>query len=248
MSDPGQPAPKTRPRPPEFLERSSYRLRRLMDAARLLPVFGLILLLLPLMRDHSATCRWACAARCPHRLMPPPRTRTRADVVQPARADLPCLCGAAVRGGLGGRAGRAGRAGKLAALVGHLHAVAVGLLHGLDLLRGSGLCRALGARVHDHLSWPHAGFRGLVGHAAQTRADRARASSDVHRRPDFRALWQVEPAWRDRHASMHRGRHALYRAATSVHRHILHGLCRRGWHGPSLAPAIWTPTSSTTGS
>jgi hypothetical protein len=55
MSDPGQPAPKTRPRPPEFLERSSYRLRRLMDAARLLPVFGLILLLLPLMRDHSAT-------------------------------------------------------------------------------------------------------------------------------------------------------------------------------------------------
>ena len=40
-----------RPRSPEFLERSTYRLRRLMDAARFLPVFGLVLLLLPLMRD-----------------------------------------------------------------------------------------------------------------------------------------------------------------------------------------------------
>lgn len=39
-----------RPRSPEFLERHTYRLRRLMDAARLLPVFGMILLLLPLMR------------------------------------------------------------------------------------------------------------------------------------------------------------------------------------------------------
>ncbi len=41
-----------RPRSPEFLERNTYRLRRLMDAARFLPVIGLILLLLPLMR-HS---------------------------------------------------------------------------------------------------------------------------------------------------------------------------------------------------
>ena len=39
-----------RPRAPEFLARQSYRMRRLMDAARLLPVFGLVLLLLPLMR------------------------------------------------------------------------------------------------------------------------------------------------------------------------------------------------------
>ena len=34
----------------QFLARDSYRLRRLMDAARFLPVFGLLLLLLPLMR------------------------------------------------------------------------------------------------------------------------------------------------------------------------------------------------------
>ena len=40
------------PKPPQFLGRESYRLRRLMDAARLLPVIGLVLLLLPLMR-HS---------------------------------------------------------------------------------------------------------------------------------------------------------------------------------------------------
>ncbi len=44
-----------RPRSPEFLERSTYRLRRLMDAARFLPVFGFILLLLPLMRDTDGT-------------------------------------------------------------------------------------------------------------------------------------------------------------------------------------------------
>lgn len=43
--------PKTTP----FLARDSYRMRRLMDAARFLPVLGLILLLLPLMRlDQQA--------------------------------------------------------------------------------------------------------------------------------------------------------------------------------------------------
>lgn len=55
MIQPGPQEHDTRPKPPQFLERSSYRLRRLMDAARVLPVFGLILLLLPLMRDQSAT-------------------------------------------------------------------------------------------------------------------------------------------------------------------------------------------------
>ncbi len=38
-----------RPRPPLFLARAVYRRRRLRDAARLLPVLGLFLLLLPLM-------------------------------------------------------------------------------------------------------------------------------------------------------------------------------------------------------
>jgi hypothetical protein len=37
----------SRPRPPLFLERESYRRRRLMDGARALPVIGLVLLLLP---------------------------------------------------------------------------------------------------------------------------------------------------------------------------------------------------------
>ncbi|OYW48221.1 MAG: hypothetical protein B7Z10_03910 [Rhodobacterales bacterium 32-66-7] len=45
------------PRRPLFLARSSYRRRRLRDAARLLPIVGLGLLLLPLflepgIRDH----------------------------------------------------------------------------------------------------------------------------------------------------------------------------------------------------
>jgi len=38
------------PRTPEFLARRTYRLRRLMDAARLLPAIGFLLLLLPLLR------------------------------------------------------------------------------------------------------------------------------------------------------------------------------------------------------
>lgn len=37
----------SRPRPPLFLERESYRRRRLMDGARILPVIGLVLFLLP---------------------------------------------------------------------------------------------------------------------------------------------------------------------------------------------------------
>ena len=42
------------PSAPPFLARDSYRLRRLMDAARFLPVFGFVLTLLPLMRDDPA--------------------------------------------------------------------------------------------------------------------------------------------------------------------------------------------------
>jgi len=49
-------------RPPrvEFLERSSYRQRRMRDAARMLPVLAMVLMLLPLMwpretADQSAT-------------------------------------------------------------------------------------------------------------------------------------------------------------------------------------------------
>jgi hypothetical protein len=37
-----------RPRAPLFLERRSYRRRRLGDAARMLPVLGLLLVLLPM--------------------------------------------------------------------------------------------------------------------------------------------------------------------------------------------------------
>ena len=43
------------PHSPQFLARDSYRIRRLMDAARFLPVFGLFLLLLPLMRHDYST-------------------------------------------------------------------------------------------------------------------------------------------------------------------------------------------------
>lgn len=42
------------PHSPHFLARGTYRIRRLMDAARFLPILGLVLLLLPLMRhDHG---------------------------------------------------------------------------------------------------------------------------------------------------------------------------------------------------
>lgn len=42
-----------RPRNQLFLERRSYRRRRLGDAARMLPVFGLILILLPIFWDPA---------------------------------------------------------------------------------------------------------------------------------------------------------------------------------------------------
>ncbi|NHB77191.1 hypothetical protein [Rhodobacter calidifons] len=43
-----------RPKPPLFLARAPYRRRRLRDAARLLPVLGLFLLLLPLLWTPDA--------------------------------------------------------------------------------------------------------------------------------------------------------------------------------------------------
>ena len=43
-----------RPKPLIFLARASYRRRRLRDAARLLPILGLFLLLLPLLWTQSA--------------------------------------------------------------------------------------------------------------------------------------------------------------------------------------------------
>lgn len=51
MSEPVQQAPDRlpNPRPPIFLERGSYRRRRLRDAARLLPVLGIFLFSLPLL-------------------------------------------------------------------------------------------------------------------------------------------------------------------------------------------------------
>ncbi|MBK5946686.1 hypothetical protein CCR83_09625 [Rhodobacter veldkampii DSM 11550] len=41
--------------PPLFLARRSYRRRRLMDAARLLPLLGLVLFLLPVLWRPAAT-------------------------------------------------------------------------------------------------------------------------------------------------------------------------------------------------
>lgn len=44
-----------RPRSPLFLKRGSYRKRRLRDGARMLPVFGLFLLLLPILWAPAET-------------------------------------------------------------------------------------------------------------------------------------------------------------------------------------------------
>ncbi len=44
----------SRPRPPLFLARAVYRRRRLRDAARLLPLMGVFLLVLPLLWSHGA--------------------------------------------------------------------------------------------------------------------------------------------------------------------------------------------------
>ena len=44
-----------RPRPPRFLARRSYRRRRLIDAARLLPVLGFILIMVPILWRPGAS-------------------------------------------------------------------------------------------------------------------------------------------------------------------------------------------------
>lgn len=44
-----------RPKPPPFLEREVYRQRRLADAARLLPVLGLLLFFLPILWAPQST-------------------------------------------------------------------------------------------------------------------------------------------------------------------------------------------------
>jgi hypothetical protein len=43
------------PQDPIFLERASYRQRRLRDAARMMPVIGIILLLFPLLMGDGVT-------------------------------------------------------------------------------------------------------------------------------------------------------------------------------------------------
>ncbi len=50
---PGYDRPMKAPRAPLFLERKTYRRRRLMDAARILPVVGLVMILLPVLWSSS---------------------------------------------------------------------------------------------------------------------------------------------------------------------------------------------------
>ncbi len=43
------------PRPPKFLARDNYRRRRLIDAARMLPLVGVFLILVPILWQPAAT-------------------------------------------------------------------------------------------------------------------------------------------------------------------------------------------------
>ena len=52
----------SRPPAPIFLERRTYRRRRLMDAARLLPIAGLLLFLVPIMWAPEADAPASTAA------------------------------------------------------------------------------------------------------------------------------------------------------------------------------------------
>ncbi|WP_138470141.1 hypothetical protein [Poseidonocella sp. HB161398] len=51
------------PRPPLFLERESYRHRRLVDASRIVPVFGMILFFVPLLWPQPEEAPSALAER-----------------------------------------------------------------------------------------------------------------------------------------------------------------------------------------
>jgi len=99
LNGPGD--PPARGATPLFLHRDTYRHRRLMDAARLLPLFGTALLLLPLLwaEDHATSSgavyiflAWigliAVAAVLSRRLSAPLRARDRARMENAGDAGL----------------------------------------------------------------------------------------------------------------------------------------------------------------
>src|SRR6056297_3786750 len=100
----------------------------------------------------------------PKRVM---RTVRRADGdPQCPCAGLCALRGLALRGGIRGGPGRSAGAWQLAALAACLHAVAVDLLHRLDVLWRGRVRGAVGSRIRYDLSRPDAGDDRLVVDAA----------------------------------------------------------------------------------
>src|SRR6056297_426552 len=148
------------------------------------------------------------------------------DRSQHPRAGLHALRGAALCRGLRGRPRGAAGPGALAALAGGLHAVAVDLLHGLDVLRRGGLCRALGAGIRHHLSRADAGDDRLVVDAAPPGAGGAQPAHHLDRRPHFVALRQIQPAGGAGDGARGDRHHALYRAAAAIGDAVVLGLRR----------------------
>jgi hypothetical protein len=83
----------------------------------------------------------------------------------------------------------------LAAFAARLHAVAVGLLHRLDLLRRGGLRGAVGARVRDDLPRSHARDDRLVRHPAQARARSGGRSASPPSRTSSRRATASRRCW-----------------------------------------------------
>jgi len=89
---------------PLFLERDTYRRRRIMDAARLLPVVGFVLALLPVLWTQGGQmgtageaiylfALWIGLIVAAALMARPLRTAIRRDVVRPAAAGVPPAIG-----------------------------------------------------------------------------------------------------------------------------------------------------------
>ena len=162
--------------------------------------------------------RWWWSPRCWHARWAMTRRAARttdADLQHPCPG-LDRLCGLPVRRRLRRREARRARWRGLAALAHRVHAVAVDLLHRLDVLRRRRLCGAVGAGISDDLSRPLAGDDRLVVGGTKAGADRQGAPHHLGRRSGVVALWQIHADRRHRHGDGGGGGDALHRAAVAV--------------------------------
>ena len=153
------------------------------------------------------------------------------DAFRPSGGGGARLCRLSLSHRLVRRTGRAGGAARLAALGLGLYAVALDLLHRLDLLRRRRRGGARRARIPRDLSRSLAGVLRLVVDPAQDGPHRPPSPADLDRRPDLLALRQERDAGGARHHHHAPGHHALHRPAAAIGDALIRGADDRGGGG-----------------